>query len=64
MQMRLFPALILFLGSYFPLSLILLIQDIKETSGGAFICKRVRASPGVFPLECAGVCVLVRSNAE
>lgn len=32
MHMRLVPALILFLGSYFPLSLILLIQDIKESS--------------------------------
>jgi len=29
--MRLLPALILFLGSYFPLSLILLIQNIKES---------------------------------
>lgn len=39
MQMRLFPALILFLGSYFPLSLILLIQDIKESSWKAPLCR-------------------------
>lgn len=39
MKMRLFPALILFLGSYFPLSLILLVQDIKEASWKAPICR-------------------------
>ena len=39
MQMRLIPALILFLGSYFPLSLILLIQDIKESSWQAPLCR-------------------------
>ena len=39
MQMRLFPALILFLGSYFPLSLILLVQDVKETSWKAPLCR-------------------------
>ena len=39
MHMRLIPALILFLGSYFPLSLILLIQDIKESSWKAPLCR-------------------------
>ena len=39
MQMRLIPALILFLGSYFPLSLILLSQDIKESSWKAPLCR-------------------------
>ena len=39
MQMRPIPALILFLGSYFPLSLILLIQDIKESSWNAPLCR-------------------------
>lgn len=32
MQFKLLPALVLFLGSYFPLSVILLLQDVKETS--------------------------------
>jgi hypothetical protein len=41
MKMRLLPALILFLGSYFPLSLILLVQDIKESSWKEPICKIV-----------------------
>ena len=39
MEMRLLPALILFLGSYFPLSLILLIQDIKESAWKEPVCK-------------------------
>lgn len=38
MKMRLLPALILFLGSYFPLSLILVVQDIKEVSWKEPIC--------------------------
>ena len=49
MQMRLFPALILFLGSYFPLSLILLVQDIKETSWQAPLCKISEVSSCYFP---------------
>jgi len=49
MQMRLFPALILFLGSYFPLSLILLIQDIKETSWKAPLCKITEVSSCFLP---------------
>ncbi|MBU0620607.1 MAG: hypothetical protein KJ795_02055 [Gammaproteobacteria bacterium] len=38
MEMRLFPAMIIFLGSYFPLSLILLVQDVKESSWEAPLC--------------------------
>ncbi len=49
MEMRLFPALILFLGSYFPLSLILLIQDIKETSWKAPICNMAEISSCSLP---------------
>lgn len=49
MQMRLFPAMILFLGSYFPLSLILLIQDIKETSWKEPLCRITEMSSCHFP---------------
>lgn len=49
MEMRLFPALILFLGSYFPLSLILLIQDIKESSWKAPLCKGTEFSACYLP---------------
>ncbi|MCM5570497.1 hypothetical protein M6I34_08250 [Burkholderiaceae bacterium FT117] len=49
MQLRLLPALILFLGSYFPLSLILLIQDIKETSWQAPLCRITAASSCYLP---------------
>ena len=49
MQMRLFPGLILFLGSYFPLSLILLIQDIKESSWKAPLCRIAEISSCHLP---------------
>ena len=49
MQMRLFPGLILFLGSYFPLSLILLIQDIKESSWKAPLCRIAEVSSCHLP---------------
>lgn len=49
MRMRLFPALILFLGSYFPLSLILLVQDIKETSWQRPLCKIAELSNCMLP---------------
>lgn len=49
MQMRLLPALFLFLGSYFPLSLILLIQDIKETSWEAPLCGFAEIASCNFP---------------
>ena len=52
MQMRLFPALILFLGSYFPLSLILLIQDIKQAfwqAPGAPLCRITKVSYCYLP---------------
>ena len=38
MQFRLLSALIVFLGSYFPLALILALQDVKEESWSAGIC--------------------------
>ncbi len=49
MKMRLLPALIIFLGSYFPLSLILLIQDIKETTWNAPICLWAQISTCQLP---------------
>lgn len=64
--MRLFPALILFLGSYFPLSLILLIQDIKESSWKASVCRISEMSSCYLPeltnpdrvLGLLGICAL------
>ncbi|HCY16204.1 MAG TPA: hypothetical protein DHV21_09555 [Curvibacter sp.] len=47
--MRLFPALVLFLASYFPLSLILLVQDIQETSWKAPLCNVAELSSCVLP---------------
>lgn len=38
MKVKIFPALFLFLGSYFPLSVILLLQDFSETSWSQPIC--------------------------
>ncbi len=38
MKVRLLPAAFLFLGSYFPLSVILLLQDIAEASWKKSIC--------------------------
>jgi hypothetical protein len=66
MEMRLFPALILFLGSYFPLSLILLIQDVKESSWQAPLCKITEFSSCYLPelsnpertLWLLGICAL------
>lgn len=49
MELRLFPALVLFLGSYFPLSLILLIQDIKESSWKEPLCNIVEISTCHLP---------------
>lgn len=66
MEMRLFPALILFLGSYFPLSLILLVQDIKESSWSAPLCKITELSSCHLPelanperaLSLLGICAV------
>lgn len=55
MKIRLFPALILFLGSYFPLSLILLIQDVKEIYWHTSLCKITEFSSCYFP-ELANPC--------
>lgn len=49
MEMRFFPALVIFLGSYFPLSLILLIQDVKESSWKAPLCKVSELSSCYLP---------------
>lgn len=49
MEMRLFPALILFLASYFPLSLILLVQDVKESSWKAPLCNVTEWSSCYLP---------------
>lgn len=42
MQLNLLPAIFLFIGSYFPLSLILFVQDISEGSWKLPICKSVK----------------------
>lgn len=47
--MRLLPALILYLGSYFPLSLILVVQDIKNISWQEPICTMARISECHLP---------------
>lgn len=39
MQFRLLPAFLVFLGSYFPLAVILALQDITEQSWGLEICR-------------------------
>ena len=38
MQFRFIPALLVFLGSYFPLALILAVQDISNSSWSSGIC--------------------------
>lgn len=38
MQFRLLPALLVFLGSYFPLALILALQDVSQATWDAKIC--------------------------
>lgn len=38
MQFKLIPAVVLFLGSYFPLSVILLLQDVKEQFWQRSLC--------------------------
>jgi hypothetical protein len=49
MQMRFFPAVIIFLSSYFPLSLILVIQDIQEASWKAPLCTVAHLSSCYLP---------------
>lgn len=66
MKMRIFPALILFLASYFPLSLILLVQDIKDASWKAPLCKIAEISSCTLPelsnperaLSLLGICAV------
>ncbi|MBZ4040441.1 hypothetical protein [Novilysobacter selenitireducens] len=43
MQFRLIPALLLFLGSYFPLALILALQDVTEESWQAGLCVSIKS---------------------
>jgi hypothetical protein len=43
MQIRLLPSFLLFLGSYFPLSVILLLQDISSASWELPICRALTA---------------------
>jgi hypothetical protein len=43
MQFRLIPALLVFLGSYFPLALILALQDISNSSWSSSICTNWRS---------------------
>lgn len=38
MQVRLIPSVLLFLGSYFPLSVILLLQDVADSSWAKSLC--------------------------
>lgn len=42
MQVRLIPAALLFLGSYFPLSVILLLQDIADKSWAKPLCLTIK----------------------
>ena len=49
MKMRMLPALILFLSSYFPLSLILLVQDINKDSWSLPLCLTPAISTCSFP---------------
>lgn len=66
MEMRLLPAMILFLGSYFPLSLILLIQDVKETTWKDPLCRMAEVSSCYLPeltnperaLSLLGICAV------
>lgn len=43
MQVKALPAILLFLGSYFPLSVILLLQDISQDSWSLNLCWRFTA---------------------
>ena len=39
MKIKIFPAFLLFMASYFPLSLILLLQDVSEASWNRPFCR-------------------------
>lgn len=68
MQIRLIPAILLFLGSYFPLALILAVQDVKTEFWAHSICRSPKfwldcelpklANPG---LACALIAVCASS---
>lgn len=42
MKIKLFPAMLLFMASYFPLSLILLLQDISDASWNLPFCRSLQ----------------------
>jgi hypothetical protein len=43
MKIRRLPAILLFMASYFPLSLILLLQDVSEASWNSPICRSIES---------------------
>lgn len=43
MQFKIVPALLVFLGSYFPLALILALQDVSEATWSAGLCTKWQA---------------------
>lgn len=43
MQFKLVPALLVFMGSYFPLALILVLQDVSDSTWSAGVCTNWRA---------------------
>jgi hypothetical protein len=43
MQFKVIPALLVFMGSYFPLALILALQDVSESTWSAGVCTEWRA---------------------
>jgi hypothetical protein len=50
MQLRLIPAFILFLGSYFPLSVILILQDVSSQSWKSSVCRPWELRSCSFPM--------------
>ncbi|WP_228028148.1 hypothetical protein [Chitinibacter fontanus] len=68
MQFRLIPALLVFLGSYFPLALILALQDVSPQTWAAGLCSNLQAciAPrfdhpwlAVFGVIITGLCLLL-----
>src|SRR5689334_10858692 len=51
MQFRLITAAIVFLGSYLPLSLVLLAQNIDYTQAGSPLCSNLASSQCDIPLK-------------
>lgn len=64
MQLNVLPAILLFLGSYFPLSVILFVQDVPEATWNQPVCRSARfwevctlPIPQHFALALTLVCV-------